>query len=431
MITSFQDFALNKQLLQAIEEMGYKQPTPIQVQAIPTILNGQDLLGIAQTGTGKTAAFVLPMLMKIKYAQGKDPRALIVAPTRELVIQIDEQIKQLGKYTDLRNLALYGGTGIKKQAELLEKGVDIITATPGRLMDLYLSGNLWLKNVQMFVIDEADRMMDMGFMPQIRRILEVIPQKKRQNLLFSATFPQKVEQFSQEFLEFPIRIEITPAATTAVTVQQYKYELPNFQSKLNVLIDFLQDTEKWQRVLVFARSRQNVNQIFQALQGQVKGEMRVLHANKDQNTRLNAIKEFESGKVRVLIATDIAARGLDVEKVTQVVNFEVPMQYEDYVHRIGRTGRAGESGEAYTFYNEAEKYHIEKIEKVIKKIIPLKTVSSHLVAKNTPFDEKQAIALEIDRQKRKENPDFKGAFHEKQAKAKKKEVKNKAVKNKK
>ncbi len=217
---SFQDFKLNKQLLNAVAEAGYQEPTAIQAEAIPLILGGHDLLGIAQTGTGKTAAFLLPLLMKVKYAQGENPRALILAPTRELAIQIGEQVEVLGKYTGLRHACVYGGTGMKKHIEAVEAGIDILVGTPGRVMDIYLKGSVIFREVKTMVLDEADRMMDMGFMPQIRRLLEVIPSKKRQNLLFSATMPDKVVELSEEFLEFPTRVEVTPQATTADMVTQ-------------------------------------------------------------------------------------------------------------------------------------------------------------------------------------------------------------------
>lgn len=409
----FSDFKLNKQILQAIEDLGFENPTPIQEKTIPLALAGHDVMGIAQTGTGKTAAFVIPILMKIKYAQEKEPRALILAPTRELALQIADEIKKLTPYTDIRHLTLLGGIGTKAQIEALKEGIDIIVATPGRMMDLYLKGELILKQIKTLVLDEADRMMDMGFMPQLRQILEVVPQKK-QKLLFSATMPEKVIELSEEFLEFPEIVEITPSATPAETVEQHLFQVPNIKTKINLLYHFLQDVEAFNRVLVFARTKKNADNIYKFLERKFKDdEIRVIHANKAQNTRINAMEAFKRGEVRVLVSTDVSARGIDVSLVSHVINFDVPYQYEDYVHRIGRTGRALQEGIAMTFVNQAEEYHIQKIEEIIQVTIPKAEIPEEVEITETPFEEQQLILREIDRQKRKENPDFKGAFHEK------------------
>ena len=411
---TFDDFKLNRQLLNAIADAGYQTPSPIQEKAIPLVLQGHDVLGIAQTGTGKTAAYLLPILMRIKYAQGQHVRGLILAPTRELVMQIGEAVAQLSKYTDLRHASLYGGLGPKTQIETLQKGVDIIVATPGRFMDLYLKGEIPVKQLQVLVMDEADKMMDMGFMPQINRILEVIPQK-RQNLLFSATFPDKVEKLSENFLEAPIRVEVTPQATTAARVQQLIYELPNFKTKINLLEYFLQNNEDFERVMIFVRSKVNAENIFKFLKRKVLTDetLRVIHSNKGQNTRINSMEAFKDGQVRVLVATDVASRGIDVTLVSHVINFDVPLIYEDYVHRIGRTGRANQEGNAITFVTIADEYHIKKIEGIIKKTIPRQDLPEDLKIEPTPFEEGQEYLKEIDNQRRKEDPDFQGAFHEK------------------
>jgi len=412
---NFELFKLNRQLLNAIEEAGYTEPTPIQEQAIPLALAGQDILGIAQTGTGKTAAYTLPLLMRIKYAQGTDPRALILAPTRELAMQISEAIIQLSKYTDIRTAVLFGGVGAKSQIDSIRKGVDIIVATPGRFMDLYLKEEIVVKHINVMVLDEADKMMDMGFMPQIRRFLEILP-RKRQNMLFSATFSDKVEKLSFEFLEYPTRIEVTPQATTADMVTQVLYELPNFRTKINLLSYLLKDEEVFKRVLIFTRSREVAGQVHNyLLNGGVVKEnaLRVIHANKGQNTRTNAMDAFREGSVRVMVATDVVARGIDITEVSHVINFDVPLIYEDYVHRIGRTGRANTVGQAITFLTEADEYHIAKIEKMIRMEIPRVQLPEELEIFKTPVDERQMMLREIDNQKRKEDPTFLGAFHEK------------------
>ncbi|HEV7351330.1 DEAD/DEAH box helicase [Telluribacter sp.] len=410
----FEQFKLNRQLLNAIEEAGYTQPTPIQEQALPLALAGHDVLGIAQTGTGKTAAFVLPLLMKIKFAQGQHPRALILAPTRELVMQIAEAIGQLSRYTDIRTVSLYGGLGPKSQIEGVQQGVDILVSTPRRFLDIYLKGEIVLKHINTMVLDEADKMMDMGFMPQIRSILEVIP-RKRQNLLFSATFSERVERLSYEFLEFPMRVEVTPSATTAEMVTQRLYEVPNNRTKINLLTYLLQDEERFSRVLIFTRSKEIADNVFKFLERKVvaEGAIRVIHANKGQNTRINAMEAFKEGNVRVLVATDVASRGIDVTEVSHVINFDVPLIYEDYVHRIGRTGRANHAGEAITFMTMADEYHIGKIENMIRMEIPRAPFPEAVEIASTPAEEKQAMLREIDNQKRREDPTFQGAFHEK------------------
>ncbi len=410
--TSFEGFNLNRQLLDAVADQGFTSPTEIQLKAIPKIIGGQDVIGIAQTGTGKTAAYLLPILMKIKYAQGEEPRALILAPTKELTIQIAEHAWLLAKYTDLRILPIYGGVGPKTQIEMIRKGVDIIVATPGRFTELYLKGELPVTQLKLLVLDEADRMMDMGFMRQLRKILEVLP-RKRQNLLFSATFSDKVEQLSSEFLEFPNRIEVTPPATPAKEVEQELYYLPNVNTKLNFVAYLLKDKEQFNRVMIFTRTKEVADSVYGFIENRSLGPAKVIHSNKGQNSRINAVNEFKDGELRVLVSTDVTARGIDVTAVSHVINFDVPALYEDYVHRIGRTGRAFTKGKAITFATKPELYHIEKIEKLIRGRIPVKNLPDDLEITKTPFAEKQAMALSIDWQKKKDDPEFKGAFHEK------------------
>jgi ATP-dependent RNA helicase RhlE len=415
-LSNFEQFHLNKQLYSAVADLGYEQPTPIQEKSIPIVLAGHDLIAVAQTGTGKTAAYLLPLLMRIKFAQGKHPRVLILAPTRELAIQIGKNAVELSKYTDLRTTVLHGGTGTKLQKEQLEKGTDIIVATPGRFNDLYLEGEIYVKSIICMVIDEADRMMDMGFMPQIRKILEIIPVKKRQNLLFSATMPPKVLDLTHEFLEAPMRVEITPQATTAETVTQYLYHVPNFRTKVALLEHLLATKKEMKKVIVFTRTRTSANNLFHFIERKLDKTAKVIHANKDQNTRSNAVEEFSAGEVRVLVATDVVARGLDISMVTHVINFDVPIVYEDYVHRVGRTGRAYHEGEAITFCNPAEVYHVKKIEKMIRAGIQLVEVPTEVEIFETPSEESQKYLREIDFQRQKDDPTYKGAFHEKKKK---------------
>ncbi len=416
----FEDFKLNRQILNAIADAGYTEATPIQQKAIPPILNGQDVMGIAQTGTGKTAAYVLPLLMKLKYAQGNDARALILAPTRELAMQIEENIRQFAANTDLRTVILYGGLGPKTQIENIKKGVDIIVATPGRFLDIYLAGHILTKPLQVLVLDEADKMMDMGFMPQINRILEVVP-RKRQNLLFSATMSDKVQMLSGNFLEFPTVVEVTPQATPAQTISQYLYFVPNIKTKINLLKKLLDRDEEIKKLIVFCKTRTSAEDVYKFLVRKFNDEqVKVLHANKGQNTRINSINAFKTDEVKILVATDVAARGIDVSNVSHVINFDVPIVIEDYVHRIGRTGRALQAGEAVTFCNPAEEYYLEKIEKLIRQPIEVLPLPADVFVEETPDEERQEQNREIDMQKRRENPEFKGAFHEKKERVEKK-----------
>lgn len=413
-IENFSDFKFNKQILNAIAEAGYTTPTPIQKKAIPLILSGHDVMGIAQTGTGKTAAFVLPVLMKLKYAQGEEPRALMLAPTRELALQIGENIEKYAIYTDLRYAVIYGGTGMKAQEEKLAEGIDILVATPGRLMDLYRKRALYTKQLKTLVIDEADKMMDMGFMPQIRQILEIIP-VKRQNLLFSATMSTIVENLSAEFLEFPEKVEVTPQASTASTISQSLYLLPNFKTKINML-EYLLNSEECSKVIIFVKTKANADNIYKFIDRKITKSVRVIHGNKAQNTRLNSIDAFKNGEIEILVATDVAARGLDVSMVSHVINFDVPLIYEDYVHRIGRTGRASHTGVAITFAHQAEEYHVHQIEKLIDKKIAMQSVPADITIEKTPFLEKQGQLREIDYRKKKMDPNYQGAFHDKKKK---------------
>lgn len=412
--SAWTDFKLNKQLLDAIADSNFSAPTDIQKKSIPLVLGGAQVIGIAQTGTGKTAAYMLPLFMKVKFAQGMDARALILVPTKELVLQVADQAKKLSLYTDLRIMPIYGGVGIKSQIEVIKKGIDIIIATPGRFLELYQQNELPVKQIKTLVIDEADRMMDMGFRHQLRKIFEIIPQK-RQNLLFSATFPDKVEKLSQDFLEFPVRVEITPQATAARQVVQQLYHVPNMKTKIN-FVEYLLSKDEFSRVIIFSRTKETANNIYKFIERKITKSVRVIHSNKSQNTRINAMNDFKEGDIRVLVSTDVAARGIDVEKVSHVINFDVPDHYEDYVHRIGRTGRAFQEGTAMTFVTKAELYHIAKIEKLIREKITVKELPREVKVEETLFEETQAINREIDRQNRLDNPDFLGAFHEKKIK---------------
>ncbi len=411
--TGFETFKLNKQLLQGVELTGYSVPTPVQMMAIPPVFGGQDVVAIAPSGTGKTAAFLLPALMKIRYTQEGNPRVFVLAPTRELVMQITALAKSLAQKTDIRIVGIYGGTGTKPQIQAISEGCDLLVTTPGRFLELYSLGHIILKKISMVVLDEADRLLDMGFREQISRIFDALPQRK-QILLFSATTNAKVMSMVDELMPFPNIIETDPTQVTAKNITEKVYFVPNIKTKVNLLWHLMKDEEQFKKVMIFCRSKLTVNNIYKFILRTSKWEeesVKALHGNKDQNTRLKIVKDFFEGNVKVLVATDIAARGLDFSSITHVFNFDVPMMYEDYVHRIGRTGLHFVPGDSITFCTPAEEYHLKKIEKLIGHKIPVSKIPDETLYGETNVEEKKLMDIEIDRQRRKENPDFKGAFH--------------------
>lgn len=409
---AFEEFKLTKSVLKAVEEIGFTVPTPIQEQAIPAIKSGQDVLGIAQTGTGKTAAYILPILTKLVKAEGDDPRVVILVPTRELSIQVGEDLEELAQFTNIRFAAIYGGIGWTKHAEMITSGIDILVATPGRLLDLYNHNVLGLKKVKTLVIDEADRMLDMGFMPQLKNIFDKLP-AKRQNLLFSATFQESVEQMTEEFLDFPVRIEVAPSATPVEMVKQMVFHTPNFRTKLNLVSHFLTDEEEFKKVIIFCKTKLAAESVFKVIKRKSEGEKRILHSNKGQSARINAITAFKNDEVRILISTDVSARGIDASKVSHVINFDVPTNYDDYIHRIGRTARAGNHGVAITLLEPSEEWHFLKIEKMIRMSVPVLDIPEGVDVAETSKEERQEQLREIDRQRKIDDPTFQGAFHQK------------------
>ncbi len=367
----FSDFALLEPILSAVKKAGYETPTPIQAQAIPHLLEGKDLLGCAQTGTGKTAAFALPIinnLAKSKFnVQPKNVTCLILTPTRELALQIFENFKTYSMGLNLKIAVVYGGVGIGPQIKAVHDGVDVLIATPGRLLDLVQQNKLSLKQVKTFVLDEADRMLDMGFIHDIRKVLLMIP-KQRQTLFFSATMPTEIEKLSSTMLTNPVRIEVNPVSSTAEKVEQYVMYVE--QSRKRELLKHLLTDPKFDRVIVFTRTKHGANRVAEVLtKNKISSE--AIHGNKSQNARQRALDLFKNNKIQVLIATDIAARGIDIDGVTHVINFEVPNIAESYVHRIGRTARAGSSGIAISFCDIEEKSYIRDIEKLIGQPIPI------------------------------------------------------------
>jgi len=412
----FDDLKLTRQFLNAIEDAGYENATPIQQKAIPPLRAGQDVIGIAQTGTGKTAAFLLPLLQTLKYAQGEAPRGLVLAPTIDLVVQIHQEALKFASYTDLRIVAFYGGVGPKKQIEEIADGVDLIVSTPGRFLEIYSRGHVETKKLKHIVLDEADRMMDMGFMPQIRQIQEVIP-TKRQNILFSATFPPRVERLAEEFLLWPTRIEVTPESTPVSTVTQYKLSLPNLRTKIAFIEWYVREQLGDDRLLIFTRRKEEAENLFKFLDRSFDKGVRAVHSNKGQNARINAMQDFRTGAVQILIATDVASRGIDVPETQWVINASVPRDPHDYIHRIGRTGRAFREGSALTLVDPAEKFALERIESLTGESLLDFPAVPELETFETPRREKQNQAREIDRELKKRDPNYQGAFHEKKRKS--------------
>ena len=363
---NFSGLDLADPIQRALAARNHIEPTPIQARAIPELLAGKDLLGIAQTGTGKTAAFALPILDRLSCGHGKKdrrrPRALILAPTRELAIQIGEEIRAYAIFLHLRHTVIFGGVGQKPQVNALRRGVDIVVATPGRLLDLMDQGWLRLGAVEFLVLDEADRMLDMGFVRDVRKIIGALP-RDRQSLLFSATMPAEVARLSRNILNNPVTVEVTPRATPVARVEQRVYHVGG-REKLALLTGILGDPAL-SRVLVFSRTKHRANRITEKL-GKAGVRVEVIHGNKSQSTRQRALKKFRAGQVRVLVATDIAARGIDVEGVTHVVNYDLPNEPESYVHRIGRTARAGAGGFALSFCDPEERAYLSSIERLIR-----------------------------------------------------------------
>jgi len=383
--TSFEELGLRPELLRAVAESGYTSPTPIQQQAIPVVLAGRDVMGGAQTGTGKTAGFALPILHRLSQYSNTSPsparhpvRALILAPTRELAIQVEEAVKEYGRYTGLRSTCVFGGVDIKAQLAIVRAGVEILVATPGRLLDHVEQKSVNLGQVEVFVLDEADRMLDMGFIPDIKRIMSLLPPRaKRQNLLFSATFSNDIKKLADELLNAPQLIEVARRNTAAETVTQTCYKVPQ-DAKRALLAHIVRERNVWQ-VLCFMRTKHGASRLARQLEKDGLATS-AIHGDKTQQARLEALTAFKEGKLQVLVATDVAARGLDIDDLPLVVNYELPHVPEDYIHRIGRTGRAGATGEAMSFVAPEEEKYLSEIEKLLKKKVDVMTAAGFDVA---------------------------------------------------
>ncbi|WP_053991318.1 DEAD/DEAH box helicase [Mangrovimonas sp. TPBH4] len=416
---TFQDLNLNTPLYNALEDMGFTTPTPIQEQAFNVVASGKDVVGIAQTGTGKTFAYMLPILRNLKFSTQDNPRVLVLVPTRELVVQVVEEVEKLAKYINVRVLGVYGGTNINTQKQAVAEGLDILVATPGRLYDLAVSRVLQLKSIQKLVIDEVDVMLDLGFRHQLMNIFDILPER-RQNIMFSATMTEDVDQMINEFFIAPKRVTVAVSGTPLENIIQERYEVKNFYTKVNLLRSLLSDRETYNKVIIFVAFKKMADRLFDQLEEEFNDECCVIHSNKTQNYRLRSIAQFQAGDNRILIATDVMARGLDIDNVSHVINFDTPHYPENYMHRIGRTGRAEKKGHALVFSTQTELEYISEIEKYMDMDIPL-----------LPFPEGVAISEELIEEERpqikeRNNPtkrsldDVPGpAFHEKSEKNKK------------
>lgn len=419
-IVTFDELNLNKPLLSALDDLGFVNPTPIQQKAFPVIMSGKDLVATAQTGTGKTFAYLLPLLRQLKYSDQKHPRILIVVPTRELVLQIVHEIEKLTSYMSIRYQGVYGGTNINTQKQLVYNGLDILVATPGRLVDLALTGLLRLKDIQKLVIDEVDQMLSLGFRQQLISFLDSLP-VKRQNLMFSATMTEDVEKVISKYFNEPQKIEIAAHGTPLDKIIQRAYHVPNFNTKVNLLEYLLFNDTELSKVLVFVENKKLADKLYQQLGKNFTEQVGVIHSSLSQNNRISALKQFHEGNKRVLIATDIIARGLDISDVTHVINFDTSRLPEDYIHRIGRTGRANKAGVAISFINEREQAYQSEIEFLMNKEIPM-VLMPEGVQISKVFTEEERPSI-IDKNIRRiaaiKTPVGQGAFHEKKEKNKK------------
>jgi ATP-dependent RNA helicase RhlE len=414
----FENFNLTKQLQYAIDELAFDRPTPIQEQAYPVILSGKDIVGIAQTGTGKTLAYMLPILQQLKFSKEIHPRVLILVPTRELVTQVVENIEAFAKYVNVRVLGVYGEANINVQRQLIAQGADILVATPGRLYDLALNGSLNLKSIKKLVIDEVDVMLDLGFRPQLTNIFDLLPQR-RQNIMFSATMTAEVDALIDDFFVAPERVSIAVSGTPLDNISQQCYPVKNFFTKVNLLKHLLMFKQEYQKVLVFVSSKKVADRLFESMQEEYGPSLALIHSDKSQNYRFKSVEEFESGAKRILIATDVIARGLDLEKISHVISFDVPEYPENYMHRIGRTGRAAQEGKAILFYTPQEEEAKEAIERLMNYQIPVLEFPEEVEESNTLSPEERPKETGKDYLPKPKREEAGPSFHEKLEKNKK------------
>lgn len=416
---TFQDLNLTTPLLNALEDLGISTPTPIQEQSSSVILSGRDMVGIAQTGTGKTLAYLLPVLKMLKYSEQMNPRVLILVPTRELVVQVTEELEKITKYINARILGIYGGTNINTQKQLVAQGQDILVATPGRLYDLAINRDLQLKSIQKLIIDEVDVMLDLGFRFQLNNILELLP-KNTQNIMFSATMTEDVEKLILENFRNPETVSVAASGTPLENIHQSLFKVPNFYTKVNLLKSLLKDKDQFHKVLIFVGNKRMADRLFENLDTAFTEECTVIHSNKTQNYRLRSIRQFGDGFCRILVATDVMARGLDIEHVSHVINFDTPAYPENYMHRIGRTGRAEKEGQAILFSTPNEEENLEKIETLMNMQIEVSNMPEEVEISTQLIPEEETKVKEIYNPNKFNDEDAPGpAFHEKSEKNKK------------
>jgi len=419
-MTSFNDLNLSKPLFKALQDLGLENPTPIQEKAFSVIMSGKDAVGIAQTGTGKTFAYLIPILRQLTYSEQRHPRVLIVVPTRELVVQVVAEIEKLSKYMSLRVFGVYGASNINTQKQRVYDGLDILVATPGRLIDLTLSRTLQFSAVKKLVIDEVDEMLNLGFRPQLKQILEVLPEK-RQNLMFSATLTEDVEAMIEKYFNAPEYIEVITRGTPLEKIIQQAYHVPNFYSKVNLLKWLLVNDASMTKVLLFVKNKKIADDLEKELE-EFSDDIGIIHSNKSQPHRFNAVKQFQEGTHRLLIATDVIARGLDLQDVTHVINFDTPKDSSAYIHRIGRTGRADKTGIALSFITEKEREMQEAIEELMGKKIDLLDLPDAVELSEELTSEETPTVRDKNLKKAKKLVTPTGAFHEKKAKNKKEQL---------
>ncbi len=415
---SFRDLNLNTPLYNALDDLGFTTPTPIQEQALGLVASGKDVVGIAQTGTGKTFAYMLPILRDLKFSKQDNPRILVLVPTRELVVQVVDEIEKLAKYINVRVLGVYGGVNINQQKQDVAQGLDIIVATPGRVFDLAMSYVLQLKSIQKVVIDEVDVMLDLGFRHQLLNLFDIMPER-RQNIMFSATMTEEVDELINEFFVTPERVTIAVSGTPLENIRQKRYDVPNFYTKVNLLNHLLQDKETYNKVLIFVAYKKMADTLFEKLEEHFKEELCVIHSNKTQNYRLRSIEQFREGFNRILVATDVMARGLDIENISHVINFDTPHYPENYMHRIGRTGRAERKGEALLFSTEAEQEYIKTIEELMHMEIPLLELPESVEISKELLEEERPQIKERNNPIKRKKKELGDSFHEKKEKNKK------------
>ncbi|WP_411894904.1 DEAD/DEAH box helicase [Winogradskyella sp. A2] len=413
---TFRDLNLNTPLYNALDDLGFEQPTPIQSEAFSVVASGKDLVGIAQTGTGKTFAYMLPILRNLKFSKQDNPRVLILVPTRELVVQVVNEIEKLSKYINNRVLGVYGGTNINTQKQAVAQGLDIIVATPGRLYDLAVSRVLQLKSIQKLVIDEVDVMLDLGFRHQLMNIFDILPER-RQNIMFSATMTNEVDTLIKEFFINPQKVQIAVSGTPLHNINQSRYNVPNFYTKLNLLEALLKNRDNFSRVLIFVAYKKMADRLFENLEELFPGECCVIHSNKTQNYRLRSIEQFREGQHRLLVATDVMARGLDIDDVSHVINFDTPEYPENYMHRIGRTGRAEKQGQTILLSTEKEQSSREDIESLMQMAIDVIEIPETIEISTELIEEERDIIKERHNPIKRRTDDEPGpAFHEKKEK---------------